>query len=101
MVYNKLVRDKIPEKIKNNGEICKFHVATDDEFVIKLHEKLLEEINELLSNPSAEEYADVQEVLDCFRKLHNLKLVDIRDFGIYKRCKNGRFDGRIILDFTE
>jgi predicted house-cleaning noncanonical NTP pyrophosphatase (MazG superfamily) len=96
--YDKLVRDNVPKIIEEKGEFCKFHIATEDEYKTKLHEKLLEEIHELLENPSANEFVDVQDVLECVRKLHNIKQIDIRNTGIEKRCHNGKFDKKIILD---
>ena len=44
-VFNKLVRDKIPAKIKNNGEVPYTRVLSDEEFRIELEKKLLEECN--------------------------------------------------------
>ena len=42
-VYNKLVRDKIPEIIlKNDGKICKTRILNDDEYLVLTEEKCRE-----------------------------------------------------------
>ena len=44
MRYDKLVRDKIPDKILKNWETPIFHIAWDAEYYEKLKNKVSEEI---------------------------------------------------------
>jgi predicted house-cleaning noncanonical NTP pyrophosphatase (MazG superfamily) len=44
--YNKLVRDRIPEIIQNNGQICRTKQLTDEEYIAALDAKLYEEYSE-------------------------------------------------------
>lgn len=48
--YNKLVRDKIPEIIKNNGGTHFTETLSDEEYIEMLNQKLLEEVNEYLES---------------------------------------------------
>ncbi|MDR3597730.1 nucleoside triphosphate pyrophosphohydrolase [Clostridium sp.] len=62
-VYNKLVRDKIPEIIKADGRECGIEVVVKEEKYKLLEDKLQEEVNEFLEDKNLEELADVMEVL--------------------------------------
>ena len=50
MSYNKLVRDKIPEIIKNNNETPITRILSDEEYKIELEKKLYEEYQEVLES---------------------------------------------------
>lgn len=100
MKYNKLVRDKIPEIIKNNGEIPITHIASNDEYWIKLKEKLKEEVDEFLEGDNEEELSDILEVIDAiydFKKIDRKESEKIRKS---KKEKKGGFKDKIILDET-
>ena len=58
-IYNKLVRDRIPEVIKADGCTCECKILSDDDFQSALLTKLREECDELINNPCLEEFADV------------------------------------------
>ena len=101
-IYNKLVRDKIPEIIKANGEKPVTRILDDNEYKEELEKKLLEEYNEVLkaenSNERIEELADMLEVLICLAKLENKSLEAIIEIANIKREKRGGFDRKIFLE---
>tara|TARA_Y100000310_G_scaffold27990_1_gene26616 strand:- start:8300 stop:8617 length:318 start_codon:yes stop_codon:yes gene_type:complete len=100
MKYNKLIRDKIPDIIKDNGEIPITHIASDEEYWIKLKEKLKEEVDEFLKDNNEEELSDILEVIDAicdFKKIDKDKLGKIRKS---KKEEKGGFKEKIILDET-
>ena len=43
-VYNKLVRDKIPEIIEADGKCCKTEILSDEEYIKMIDAKLDEEL---------------------------------------------------------
>ena len=47
-VYNKLVRDKIPDIILKDNELPVTRILDDEEFIKELNKKLQEEVNEYL-----------------------------------------------------
>ena len=69
---SKLVRDKIPEIIKNHGKIPFTHIADNKEYWQKLKEKLKEEVDEFLKDGSEEELADILEVIYAICNLKNI-----------------------------
>ncbi len=97
-VYNKLVRDKIPEIIKNNGEEPVIKILVDDEYKNLLNLKLLEEVNEYLVDKNAEELADIYEVFMSILKSQNIDIEEIKNLASKKRDKNGGFEERIFLE---
>lgn len=60
----KLVRDKTPEIIAQDGRSLKHRIATKEELKTLLLNKLSEEISELSQDKNEEEIADVMEVAD-------------------------------------
>lgn len=101
MVYNKLVRDKIPEIIKSKGESCTTRILNDEEYLNSLNIKLQEEVAEYLESGSVEELADIEEVL---RALLDAKSVLYDDFETIRKTKvekRGAFKEKIFLIDTK
>ena len=96
--YKKLVRDKIPEIIEQNGEkpICR--ILDDNEYLKELNIKLLEEANEFIEAGNVEELADIMEVIETLAKVHNINLEDVRKEQKVKREKRGAFESKIYLE---
>ena len=61
--HNKAIRDKIPEIIKESGNVCNSVVLSDEQFLIELEKKLVEELTEYQESKNVEELADVLEVI--------------------------------------
>ena len=60
-IYNKLVRDKIPEIIaSDNGKTCVTRIMEDGEYLETLNTKMQEELKEYLESGDVEELADLE-----------------------------------------
>lgn len=98
MIYNKLVRDQIPDIIRAKGERVTAHVASDDEYWVMLKEKLQEEVVEFLDSASIEELADILEVLDAIVEERGWERDIVTAVQHKKAMERGRFTKRIILE---
>ena len=99
-IYNKLVRDKIPNIIKENGEIPVVRVLDEIEYKIELERKLHEEYQEVIESSGddrVEELADMLEVIKALAKLENKDLNDVIAVANKKAKKRGAFDDKIYL----
>lgn len=99
--YNKLVRDKIPEILKEKRVKFKTHTAGKKEYLDKLYEKFIEEFEEFKAKPSTEEFADIMEVLEFIGKYHKFDLGEVKLAKKMKQMTRGSFNKRIILDEAE
>jgi len=97
-VYNKLVRDRIPEALKKANKKYTYHIATKDEFLIRLKDKMIEELQELYEDPSVDEMADVLEVLYALGKELKLDITEVNSVMFKKGLAKGRFQEKIILE---
>ncbi len=61
--YNKLVRDKIPEIIRETGKSCTTRILTEDEYLRMLDAKFDEELAEYRKDRNIEELVDLMEVI--------------------------------------
>lgn len=100
-VYNKLVRDRIPEIIQADGKRLKSRVLNDAEHLEALIKKLEEEVAELAEARNVEELADVHEVLIELAnalKIHPEELEKVRRD---KATSRGGFRQKIFLEEVE
>ena len=100
-IYNKLVRDKIPDIIKSNGENPVIKVLNEDEYKKELEKKLYEEYNEVISangQDRLEELADMLEVIAALAKIEGKTLEDVSLIAHQKVLKRGSFNNRIYLE---
>lgn len=62
-VYNKLVRDRIPQIIEANGGKATVLQLSSEEYIAYLEKKLDEEVGEYHKDKTVEELADILEVV--------------------------------------
>ncbi|MHA1768991.1 MAG: nucleoside triphosphate pyrophosphohydrolase [Candidatus Thorarchaeota archaeon] len=67
----KLVRDRIPDIIRDNGGTPSIRVANRDELDVLLRKKIVEEAQELLESGNSEEIVDILEAIDTLVRLRH------------------------------
>ena len=101
MIYSKLVRDKIPEIIKQKGKSFMIHTTNENEYWNKLLEKLKEETEEFIESNNEEELIDILEVIDTICSFKNINKKELEIQKKVKSLKRGSFKDRIILEKVE
>ncbi|MBO5096408.1 MAG: nucleoside triphosphate pyrophosphohydrolase [Bacilli bacterium] len=96
-IYNKLVRDNIPEIMINNGAKPVTRTLEDNEYYEELKKKLLEETKEFLESNNIEEIADIEEVILAILKYNNWHWEKLENIRKNKADKKGSFDKKIFL----
>jgi len=104
-VYNKLIRDRIPEIIIAAGETPKIRKLNKKEFKIELQKKVLEEAKELAVAKNKKdilnEVVDIQELLDWIIKEQKLTQAQIKKLQKEKNKKRGSFKKQLFLEYTK
>jgi predicted house-cleaning noncanonical NTP pyrophosphatase (MazG superfamily) len=101
IIYNKLIRDKIPEIIRADGKMLKSRVLNDEEHLEALLKKLEEECRELIEARNVEEMADVHEVLNALAEALNITKEELEKVRAGKAAKRGGFQQKIFLEEVE
>jgi len=96
-MYNKLVRDKIPEIIEASGKICETEILSDEEYLKMLDMKLDEELAEYHQEQNIEELADLLEVLYATTKAKGYSIEELDHVRVEKQKARGGFDKKVLL----
>ena len=97
MKYEKLVRDKIPEIIEQNGRRCKTRILSDEEYLRAVDAKLDEELAEYHRDQNIEELADLIEVAYAAATARGYSAEELNRVREAKAKKRGRFEKKILL----
>jgi predicted house-cleaning noncanonical NTP pyrophosphatase (MazG superfamily) len=100
MVSEKLIRNFVPAQEPEQGKVYKHHIADEQEFDLRLKEKLVEEASEVSKASTNQELAtelgDLLEVAQEMAKSRGIRWEDVLVAQDAKRKAKGDFSGRII-----
>ena len=100
-IYNKLVRDNIPEIMVSKG--CKpvIKILNDEEYLSELNKKLLEEFNEYITDDNIEELADIKEVFNSILKAKGISEEELERVRLEKAERRGSFNKKVFLEYED
>lgn len=100
-IYNKLVRDRIPEIIEGTGKASSTRILSDEEYINELKKKSFEEMQEFIeagsSEDAIEELADVLEIIHALAVYHGSSIDEVERVRVNKAKKRGGFKEKIFL----
>lgn len=100
-IYNKLVRDRIPEVITNTGKRFTTRILNNEEYITELKKKSFEELNEYVSTDNnedaVEELADLLEIIHALAEYHDSSIEEVEEVRKKKAEKRGGFKEKIFL----
>jgi predicted house-cleaning noncanonical NTP pyrophosphatase (MazG superfamily) len=100
-IYNKLVRDRIPEVITRNGKKCSTSILDNEEYLVELKKKSFEELEEYVKTQTdeeaIEELADILEILHALAKVHGSTMREVDEIRKSKAEKRGGFRDKVFL----
>lgn len=100
-IYNKLVRDRIPEVIESTGKQFTTRILENEEYIKELKKKSFEELEEYINaendNDAIEELADLLEIIHALTECHGASIEKVEAVRVKKAEKRGRFKEKIFL----
>lgn len=97
VIIMKLVRDRIPEMMMEQGKAIEIRVASDSEYESMLLKKLQEEVAEFMHDKDIEEMADIEEVLRCYAEHKGIDWGQVEEIRQKKHEEKGSFKKKIVL----
>lgn len=101
----KLIRDHLPSNLRKKGIVLNERIMDQEEFIIKLKDKLQEEAEEVKSSQNledlSEELADMLEVIQSIAKAAGLSMYHIEQKRLEKLKTKGGFDCKIYCNCVD
>ncbi|MFZ3588916.1 phosphoribosyl-ATP pyrophosphohydrolase [Bacillus sp. DJP31] len=100
-LYNKLVRDLIPDVIDRAGKTYSTRILEDEEYILELKKKSFEELEEYMKTTNTEEameeLADLLEIIHALAECHDTSFKEIEVIRKQKAITKGAFKNKVFL----
>lgn len=101
VLYNKLVRDKVPEQIEHSGKSCAVEVVHDDRYRALLDMKLDEEMAAYQAHHSADTLASLVELIHAAAEARGWSWEELERHRLELRAAKGGYDRHLLLKQIE
>lgn len=100
-IYNKLVRDRIPQVIGSTGKRFSTRILNETDYIVELKKKAYEELDEYVNTDNKkdaiEELADLLEIIHALSEFHGSSIAVVEEVRQQKAEKRGGFKEKIFL----
>lgn len=96
-VYNKLIRDRIPEIIEASGKKANIEIMNDSDYLKALNSKLQEELDEYNEDQDVNELADLIEVAYAIIEHKGMSIDEFEQIQVKKKEERGGFKEKLLL----
>ena len=100
-IYNKLVRDLIPQIIEADGKTCVTHLLDESQYIAEVNKKMHEELAEYeeatTAEDAVEELSDLLELIHAAATYHGVTVDELEAVRAEKAKARGGFNDRIYL----
>ncbi|MFJ3389876.1 MULTISPECIES: phosphoribosyl-ATP pyrophosphohydrolase [unclassified Lysinibacillus] len=100
-IYNKLVRDLIPQVIEEQGKTCSIRVLEQgehlEEIKVKMQEEALEFLEAASPKEAVEELADILELVHTAIQMYDVPYEQLEQIRTQKKSQRGGFSKGIYL----
>ncbi|MFT9816193.1 phosphoribosyl-ATP pyrophosphohydrolase [Lysinibacillus sp. NPDC056185] len=100
-IYNKLVRDLIPQVIEEEGKTCSIRVLEQgehlEEIKVKMQEEALEFLEAASPKEAVEELADILELVHTAIQMYDVSYEQLEQICTQKKSQRGGFSKGIYL----
>lgn len=105
-MYQKLVRDRIPDLFTTEGKTCVSRVMTEEEYKTELLKKVIEEAHETMGAANDKEHlvkelADLLEAIECVEEVFGVTKEEVEQTKKELQQRKGSFRNKIYLESAE
>lgn len=97
-VYNRLVRDNIPNLILKDHGLPTTRILDDEEYISELNKKLSDEVKKYLETNNDEEMVDIIEIIRAILEFNGSNFEELEEKRKKKAERRGTFKEKIYLE---